>query len=319
MSEPPPSGLPLSDRSPLPAGTADAPALYRGLSRAALDAGYNARATVPDIAPFMREYAERSAFARASLPCKADVAYGDHPDETLDLFPARDSSPGPVFIYLHGGYWRLLSKDDSSFMAPGLTAAGMTVVAVNYSLAPAVTLDRIVDQCRRAIAWACRHVAAYNGTPESIIVAGSSAGGHLAAMALLDGWHPRYGVDRNAIRGAVLLSGLFDLTPLVHTHINEWMRMTALDAQRNSPMLHLPAQGPEIIVSHGGSETGEFKRQSTDFLTAWQARGMPGQYVDMPDTNHFDLPLTLDDARSPLGDALCALAHRLRETSPGKG
>ena len=308
-----------ADQPRLATRTADAPSLYRGLSRAALDAEYNARATVPDIAPFLRAYAERSAHARANLPCTTHVAYGDHADETLDIFPASSRSPGPVFIYLHGGYWRLLSKDDSSFMAPGLTAAGVTVVAVNYSLAPAVTLDRIVDQCRRAIAWTCRHAAAHHGNPAAIIVAGSSAGGHLAAMALMDGWHTRYGVDPNAIQGAVLLSGIFDLTPLVHTDINEWMRMTEQDAQRNSPMLHLPARGPEIIVSHGGNETSEFKRQTKDFLAAWQARGMQGQYVDMPLTNHFDLPLTLDDSRSPLGHAVTALAHRLQEQSAGKG
>jgi len=289
----------------------DGPALYRGLNHAALDRAYDARATVPDIEPFLRAYAERSARARLTLPCTTGVAYGDHEDETLDVFPGTGGSPGPVFVYLHGGYWRLLSKDDSSFMAPGLTAGGMTVVAVNYSLAPAVTLDRIVDQCRRAIAWVGRNAGSHHGDPGRIILAGSSAGGHLAAMALSEGWHARYGVDPDAIRGAVLLSGLFDLTPLVHTHINAWMRMTPEDARRNSPQMHLPAQGPDIIVSHGGNETDEFKRQSARFLAAWQARGLSGQYVAMPHANHFDLPLTLDDPQSALNQALAGLARRL--------
>lgn len=290
--------------------SADA-ALYRGLDRAALDREYNARDTVPDIGPFVRAYAERSASARRTLPCTTGIAYGEHPDETLDVFPGRGTSPGPVFIYLHGGYWRLLSKDDSAFMAPGLTAIGMTVVAVNYSLAPAVTLDRIVDQCRRAIAWAGRNARNHHGDPGKIIVAGSSAGGHLAAMALTEGWQANYGVEQDAIRGAVLLSGLFDLTPLVHTHINAWMQMTPEDAQRNSPLLHLPRNGPDIIVSHGGSETSEFKRQTSQYLDAWRQRGLQGQYVDMPHTNHFDLPLALDDPESALQQALATLVRRL--------
>jgi arylformamidase len=116
---------------------------YPPMDRAALDLQYNARATVPDIAPMLHDYASISAQARATLPCTLNLAYGPHPDETLDIFPAQGNSPGPVLIYLHGGYWRLLSKDDSSFMAPTLTQAGITVVAVNYSLAPAVTLDHI--------------------------------------------------------------------------------------------------------------------------------------------------------------------------------
>lgn len=292
-------------------GTSDGPALYRGLNRAALDRAYDARATVPDVGPFLRAYAERSAHARLTLTCTTGIAYGDHEDETLDVFPGTGESPGPVFLYLHGGYWRLLSKDDSSFMAPGLTAAGMTVVAVNYSLAPAVTLDRIVDQCRRAIAWVGRNAGSHHGDPGRIILAGSSAGGHLAAMALSEGWQARYGVDPGAIRGAVLLSGLFDLTPLIHTHINAWMQMTAEQARRNSPLMHLPARGPEIIVSRGGNETDEFRRQSAEFLAAWHARGLSGQYVDMSHTNHFDLPLTLDDPRSALNQALAGLARRL--------
>ena len=287
------------------------PALYRGLDRAALDRAYDARATVPDIGPFLRAYAQRSAHARKTLPCTTGIAYGEHEDETLDIVPGAGASPGPVLIYLHGGYWRLLSRDDSSFMAPGQTAAGLTVVAVNYSLAPAVTLDRIVDQCRRAVAWVSQNAGNHGGDPRRIILAGSSAGGHLAAMALVKGWHARYGVEADAIRGAVLLSGLFDLTPLVYTHINTWMRMTPEDALRNSPLMQLPARGPEIIVSHGGNETDEFKRQSSDFLAAWKAQGLPGQYVAMPHANHFDLPLALDDAQSALSQALARLVRRL--------
>jgi arylformamidase len=87
--------------------------------------------------------------------------------------------------------------------------------------------------------------------------------------------------------------------------------MTPEDARRNSPQMHLPAQGPDIIVSHGGNETDEFKRQSARFLAAWQARGLSGQYVAMPHANHFDLPLTLDDPQSALNQALAGLARRL--------
>src|SRR3546814_15083865 len=86
------------------------------------------------------EYADYSAQARAGLPASLAVPYGGHPDETLDIFPAEKAG-APVFVFIHGGYWRALSKDDSSFMAPVFHAAGATVVAGNYSLAPA-GLDR---------------------------------------------------------------------------------------------------------------------------------------------------------------------------------
>ena len=270
------------------------------MDRATLDLQYNARATVPDIAPMLSDYASLSAQARATLPCALNVAYGPHPDETLDIFPAQGKQPGPVLIYLHGGYWRLLSKDDSSFMAPTLTRAGMTVVAVNYSLAPAVTLDHIVDQTRRAVAWVHQHIEQHHGDRQRLVIAGSSAGGHLAGMVLARGWQENYGMDSTAIAGAVLLSGLYDLSPLVDTHINDWMHLSLEAARRNSPIFALPDHRPPILVSYGSNETAEFKRQSRDYLAAWQTGSGQAEYVDMPGTNHFDLVLQLNRLDSPL-------------------
>jgi arylformamidase len=279
--------------------------LYRNYDRAGLDVQYNARATVPDIQPILKKYANDSAEARRTLDCALDVPFGGHADELLDIFPAAGGARGaPVFVFIHGGYWRLLSKDDSSGMAPAFTQAGAVVVAVNYSLAPAVTLDRIVDQNRRALAWIHRHIAEYGGDPSRIHVCGSSAGGHLVGALLSGGWHAGYEVPPDVIRGAAPLSGLFDLRPLVHTHVNEWMRMSEADAIRNSPALQLPQTGCPLVVSYGETETAEFKRQSDDYLAAWLERGFPGRYVPMPGTNHFDIVLSLNDPHSPLTRAI---------------
>ncbi|MDE1946992.1 MAG: alpha/beta hydrolase [Burkholderiales bacterium] len=277
--------------------------VWRGFDQAALDREYDARATVPDIQPILRRYAEGSAAARAALPCVLDVAYGEHADETLDLFPA--ATPGaPVFVFVHGGYWRLLSKNESSLMAPAFTAAGATVVAVNYSLAPAATLDRIVDQNRRALAWIHRHIGEHHGDARRIHLGGSSAGAHLVGMLLAGGWHADHGVPEDLVRGALLLSGLYELEPLVHTHVNAWMRLSPEDALRNSPLAHLPARGCPLICAYGENETAEFRRQTDAFLAAWQARGFEGRQVPMPGTNHFDIVLQLNDPASALTQAV---------------
>lgn len=280
--------------------------LYRQYDRAGLDVQYNARATVPDIGPIIRQYAAQSRHARDTLPCAVDVPFGEHADETLDIFPAAAGrpQPAPVFVFIHGGYWRLLSKSDSSSMAPAFTHAGAVVVAVNYSLAPAVTLDRIVDQNRRALAWIYRHIAEYGGDPSRIHICGSSAGGHLVGMLAAQGWHEQYGVPKDIVRGAAPLSGLFDLTPLVHTHINEWMHMSPEDARRNSPLFYLPDMGCPMVASHGESETDEFKRQTHDYLQAWRARGHAARYVAMPGTNHYDIVLALNDPAAPITRAI---------------
>ena len=289
--------------------------LYRNFDQPELDVQYNARGTVDDIAPTLRSYAEQSAVARTTLPCVLDVSYGYHPDETLDIFPAATAAlaGAPVFFFIHGGYWRLLSKDDSSFMAPAMTAAGATVVSINYSLAPSVTLDRIVEQTRKALAWVYRHIAGHHGDPRRIHVCGSSAGGHLVGMLLAAGWHAEQGVPEDVIQSASPLSGLFDLEPLVHTHINEWMHLSPADALRNSPLAHLPRTGCPLLVSYGETETAEFKRQSDSYLQAWRSRSFSGDYVAMPGTHHFDIILQLNNPASALTQAIFRLMGLARK------
>ncbi|VVD87892.1 esterase [Pandoraea cepalis] len=287
---------------------------YRNFDEAELDVQYNARATTPNVLDILTQYATESAHARATTPCVLDVAYGDHPDETLDIFPSPVPD-APVFFFVHGGYWRALGKDDSSNMAPAFTRAGATVVTINYSLAPGASLDTIVDQTRRALAWVYRHIGEHHGDARRIHVCGSSAGGHLVGMLLAQGWHADYGVPHDVVAGAAPLSGLFDLTPIPFTHINDWMKLSADDAHRNSPHFHLPAHGCPIVVSYGESETAEFKRQSEDYLAAWRARGFAGDYVPMPGTNHFDIVLTLNDTASPLTQAIFRLMGLPREAT----
>lgn len=266
--------------------------LYQGYGAAELDRQYNARATVPDATVYLRAYAEQSAAMRAALPCHCGVAYGEHNDEQLDIFPAP--KPGsPVLVYIHGGYWRALSKDDSSFMAAAFTAAGATVVAVNYSLAPAVTLDHIVDQNRRALAWVHHHIAQYNGDAAQVYLCGSSAGGHLVGMLLAPGWQQAHGLPGSAAAGACPISGLMDLAPIPATHINAWARLDATAAHRLSPLHHLPQQGGPLLACVGACETEEFRRQSRSYAEAWRARGLPGEYLEIAGTNHFDVVLEL--------------------------
>jgi arylformamidase len=266
--------------------------LYRGMDQAELDRQYDARATVPDIQPFLQRYAALSATARALPDAREAVPYGPHPAETLDIFPAGPRAP--VLVFIHGGYWRLLSRRESSFMAPALRAKGIATVAVEYELAPAASLDRIVDQVRRAVAFVRREGAAFGLDGARIHLAGSSAGAHLAAMCLAEGW----GMPPGAIRGALLASGLYDLAPLRLCHPNEWLKLDEDAAARNSPLRNVPASGPPVIVTYGGTDTAEFKRQSRAYASAWVAAGHSLTFREMTAHNHFDNILDLADPRS---------------------
>src|SRR5206468_11167581 len=96
----------------------------------------------------------------------------------------------------------------------------IAVANVNYDLCPAVTIADIVDECRRALLWIVGEGAAYGLATGAIVVAGHSAGGHLAAMLHATDWHA-HGLPHHPVRGAVSVSGVHDLEPLVRFSYNE--------------------------------------------------------------------------------------------------
>jgi len=278
--------------------------VYRYYDRSELERQLNARATVPDITPILARYTAESARVRACLPCRLAVSYGASEPERLDIFPAVSNGPSPIFVFVHGGYWRLLDSADSCFMAEHLTQAGACVVAVNYALAPVVTLTEITRQCRAAVAWLHAHAHEFGGDPARIHVCGSSAGGHLAAMMLVPGWEADFGVPNNLVAGATLLSGLYDLEPVRLGHPNEWLKLSTSDVAANSPLLHMPERAVPLVVSYAPSETDEFKRQSEAYMGAAAARGCPVRFVTMPGTNDYDIVFGLAHRESPLAKAV---------------
>ncbi len=265
--------------------------IYRGMSRAELDVQYDARGTVDDIAPFLERYAELSATAKRDLEVVTDIPFGPSSEEVFDLFPAGRNAP--VFVFVHGGYWRLLSKDESSFMAKCFVERGIAVAAVNYALAPAVTLDEIVRQVRAAVSRLWHDADRYGIDRDRIHVGGSSAGGHLVGMLLADSWQAAAGVPTNVIAGAVSASGLFDLEPVRLSHPNEWLQLDADAAHRNSPIHHIPGAGCPLLLTWAGSDTEEFKRQSRDYGRAWKQAGFAVADFAVSDRNHFDIILDL--------------------------
>ena len=274
--------------------------IYGDFDQETLDNEYLISKTVPDLEPFLADYARLSEVARDMPGCREDVPYGDRPDEVIDIFPAGDGAP--VFIFIHGGYWRMLSQKESSFMAPAMVQHGIAVVSVNYTLVGAgASITDIVRQCRAAIAWTYKNAAEFGGDPDRIFVCGSSAGGHLTGMMVAGGWHDDFGVPADVIKGAVPISGLHDLEPVRLSCVNEWAKMDADEAAENSPVHHLPATGCPLIVTYGASETAEFKRQSALLADAWKANGWQADIFEHSDRNHFDIVFDPVRSRQPAG------------------
>lgn len=274
--------------------------VWRGMDLAALDREYNARASVPDFDAEYTRYVELSAAARARLGVRTDLMFDPQSGKTLDWFSGAPG--GPVLLWVHGGYWRALSKSDQSLVAPGLVVAGVHVAVMDYSLAPDATLDVIVHQVRTAVAWIAAEARGMGADPRRLYAAGHSSGGHLVGMLLAPGWHDAYGLAPDALRGGIAISGLFDLEPIRLSHINAWLGLDAAAARHLSPLHHLPPPGPapRLLASYGGLESDEFRRQTEAYAAAWAASGHAVLLAPQPSRNHFDLLVGLGDGADPL-------------------
>lgn len=254
----------------------------------------------------LQRWAQASSLVRGAVPCVLDLPYGDGPRETLDVFPA-DVAKAPVLVFIHGGYWRSLDKSDHSFLASAFTEAGAMVVMPNYALCPGVSMDRIPLQLVQALAWVWRHVADYGGDPNRIVLAGHSAGGHLATMLNCCDWKAvAADLPRLLVKGVMTISGVHDLAPLRQVpSVQPDLKLDADAVRRLSPV-YFPAPDAPTYALVGGAESEEFRRQTRALRQAWGRHAVP-VCEEIAGCNHFDI---LHDLADPQGRSH-QLARRL--------
>jgi arylformamidase len=273
----------------------------------AIDAEYDPERRVGSRQPFLEWYIRESAATRARLDCRIDVAYGPTAPETLDLFPS--AVPGsPILMFIHGGYWRALSSKEFSFVAAGLVPHGITVAVMNYALCPTVTIAEITRQSHAAVAWLAENAWRYSGDPTNLFAAGHSAGGQQVGMLLSDSKETERAAG--AIKGGIAISGLFDLRPLQRSWLQPTLQLTDESAAAQSPLLKIPKRASPLLVSVGGDESNAFLAQSLDYLAAWQAAGLAGEYVPQPGRNHYDAIYDLADPQSALARIIARFIRR---------
>ena len=216
----------------------------------------------------------------------ADIQYGPSTLETLDLFPGERG--GAVLIFLHGGYWRTLDKKLFNFIAKHLVDCGITFVNVNYGLAPEISIDEIVAQIRKAVMWIVNNIDKYGADPNQISISGHSAGGHLATMMCLTDWVDEFKVKK-PIKGNIVISGLFDLEPLLRISVNKELKLTTTSAKRNSPIDMIHKHDIPMLFAVGEHETQAFKQQTIRFLDEFRKKGNDAELEIMNNCNHFSV------------------------------
>tara|TARA_R110002072_G_scaffold12038_20_gene53063 strand:+ start:2201 stop:3073 length:873 start_codon:yes stop_codon:yes gene_type:complete len=280
-------------------------ALWRGYDQDGLDRQFNLRERTPEHLEIFRRWAEDSAAVRraAGAGDRLNLSYGADPRHRLDFF---DAGPGsPLLIFVHGGYWQALSKDDFSAWAPAFTKAGVSVAMINYRLCPQVTIPDIVDDVQAAICWLyVRRDLAFDR--RRMVVAGHSAGAHLTAMAMRTDWTAR-GLPADLLTGACCISGLYELAPLAACYHQAVLRLTPEAVASASPQ-RLPSRRPiATILTVGAQEPEEFKAQQEDFAEACRQANSPIRIVELPARHHFSAVDALCEEGHPLYNAVLTL------------
>ena len=258
---------------------------------------YNNGAAVPDwMDTLLPRWQQESQRVREVCSGVRDAVYGALPRNTLDVFTPQGTPPAhgwPTLIFIHGGYWQRLSKDDWSVIAAPFVANGMAAVIVGYTLCPQTTIRGIAGEIEAAVSYVWKAATGLNLNREKLALAGHSAGGHLTAWCMTVDW-TTHGLPATPFVSATAISGLFDLEPLVPIYLNDALKLTNEVALAMSPAYRERRVDCEFTAAVGGAELEEFPRQNQLLGACWKIV----IEWEIPGRNHFTIidELTREDS-----------------------
>ena len=260
---------------------------------------FKTRDHVSNFDDYVTGYAELSRKTRASLKSSLNCSYGSGVHEKMDLFfPPEAAQARPIHLFIHGGYWRMFSKDDFSFIADNVTACGAIAAIMDYDLMPHVRFSAIVDQVRQAIIWLHNNSGTFGGDGNRLTVSGHSAGAHLATFAFT-------AQSENPLpKSALLLSGVYDLKPLQDSFLEPLIAITDDEVRVFSPLRLQHSNIPKVFIAYGDEETQPFADQAIAFSQHLKLEGSESYVVGLQSTNHMSAVRDLGLSQTLIGKLL---------------
>ncbi|TAU37860.1 alpha/beta hydrolase [Rhizobium leguminosarum] len=243
----------------------------------------------------------RSLATRRTVAMEANVAYGSEPGETLDIFlPNNAGSDMPIHMFIHGGYWRMFSKEDYSCVAETVTGAGAVAAIVDYSVMPTARMDVLVGQVLKAKSFLLAHADRFGATPRRFSVSGHSAGAHLATFLFHRSLAP------SGVIAAFLLGGLYDLEPLQTSFLRDEIALSDEEVRRFTPMRQEHDPATRVAIMTGELETNPFKIQANAFRDTLAAQGLEVRASHVVDGDHMSTVRDLAVHCTPMAAVLRA-------------
>lgn len=284
--------------------------IAHGLSRKQLAADYDVESTVSDLPGYMRPFIERSDQVRKDFQerCQLDISYGPLNAQKLDIYLPEVPSDAPVLVFFHGGAWKGSNKECRAFPAEVFCASGALWISVEYPLAPDHNIETQTESAELALRWVQKNAASFGGDSQRILVMGHSAGAHLATTGLFRilNAHPELFSNFELL----MLSGVFDLEPMMFTKVNDWLKLDPQRVLQHSPICSIPPKSPALHAFVGGNEPDVFMRQSLDMTSAYAKKGFASRLTSLPTRNHFSVLEEFDIASGPLQKAILEFIRR---------
>jgi arylformamidase len=269
---------------------------------------FRIRDHVADFDEIVGDIRARSLATRRTVSMAANIAYGTGPHEALDIFlPKSAGSDMPIHMFIHGGYWRMFSKEDYSCVAETITGAGAVAAIVDYSLMPGARMDVLVGQVLKAKAFLLTHADRFGATSKRFSVSGHSAGAHLATFLFHRSPAP------SGVIAAFLLGGLYDLEPLQTSFLRDEIALSDEEVQRFTPMHHEHDPATRVAIMTGELETDPFKIQANAFRDILAAQRLDVRASQVAGGHHMSTVRDLAAAGTPMATAL----HAFIATSGG--
>ncbi|MGE4126385.1 MAG: alpha/beta hydrolase [Pusillimonas sp.] len=281
--------------------------VFLNYTQAELDRNYDQGAWAPNLGQILKRYDARSELTRQRLGKPETFAYGDDKVETFDLFRAK-ADKAPLHVFIHGGAWRAGKASSYHFPAEMFLDNGVSYIGLDFGNVQDIGLDGMVAQLRKALAYIHKNAEKLGIDPKQIYISGHSSGAHLGGVILTTDWS-KLGVPQDIIKGATLISGMYDLKPVRQSARSSYVPFTDDIENTMSTQRHLNQINTPVILAYGGLETDEFKRQTKDFADAMKKANKPVELIFSEFSNHFEI---MDDFGNPYGPVSAATLKQIK-------
>ena len=285
----------------------DGDTVFLDYTQAELDRNYDQAAWAPNIRQILARYDWKSALTRDRLGEPERFSYGESEVEGFDFFRA-EAEGAPLHIFIHGGAWRAGSAESYHFPAEMFVDSGISYAALDFGAVQDIGLDGMIGQIRDAIAWIHDNSADLGIDSDRIYISGHSSGAHLAGVVAATDWS-KFGLPEEAVKGALLISGMYDLKPVRLSARSSYVPFTDAIEDEMSPARHVDEIVTPLIIAYGTLETDEFQRHSREFAGMLEGTDLLEGLIVAEHFNHFEL---VEDFANPFGVVGAAALAQIR-------